>query len=274
MKMAPLLLATEVIASCLACSPTIAGEPALSVHAVLQKWERISKECQILDAKLTVLRYDAFHADGDPVKSHARFYYEAPNFARYQTQGGHGKDFVWTAEGVFYLRHQDKTCQFWPSSLDAAVRAEFTRAPEGTWFDRFIKRLSLAAAAHALFSRPEELLPLVVNVDAQRSRFDFQVQHTDGMIVLQAKPKQHDVLFQKVDLMLDADTYALVAHRSIDAQNPNDKVVHVFDEVKINSKPADRQALLNIVPSGYKVERLGDNDKPASQCDAQQNRPR
>lgn len=264
MKMVRLLFTAKLIVAWLVCSLSKAGEPAPSIESVLDQWEKTSKQCQVLDAKLTVLRYNAFHGDGNPEIMQGRFYYEAPSFARYQTREGRAakdgglpsirEDVVWTSDGVYCVHHRDKTCEFWPAKLTATARQELEKKPTRTCWDRFL------AFGLALASGPEYHLPLVVNVDAQRPRFNFQVRRRDGRIVLEAKPKQSDSVFEEIDLMLDADSYRLLAHQSV-LSAPSDRIVHLFDDVKLNRFPPDRDTLTTPVPTGYKLLQFGDDSR-------------
>jgi len=253
-----LVLVTAVI--CLDCWPCRADESALSLESVLAKWEAASKACRTIDATMTVLRYDAFHTDR-PKTCNGRFYFEAPNLARYEIHPSprtgkvlDGSDtYVWTAEGLFLVNHHDRTCQFWSSQAMTTAREAMDQMPEGTWLERFSKGYALFFAWPAQFARPDDLLPLFLNTNTQtqRQRYDIRAEERDGRIVILAVPKQRNRIFREVQVMLEKDSYRLVAHQLISTSG--DRTVHVFDDLKLNKSPSDRDMLIRPVPVGYRV---------------------
>jgi hypothetical protein len=256
-------------AICLGCgsSSSLAGDTPLSLESVLAKWEEVSKACQTLDVKFTVVRYDEFDHDC-PKTLCARFYYEAPSFARYEIlDSGKAKAhapsrteraFVWTAEGLFLVSRGEKTCEFWPTHTMARVRESIEKMPERTWWERFSKGYSLLAGWPAEFATSDDFLPLLLNknTQAQRQRFDIRIEQRDGRVILAAVPKQKSPIFREVQVMLEKGSYRLVAHQVVTTSgNKGDTTVHVVEGLKVNSRPPDRDELLTAVPAGYKVIR-------------------
>lgn len=72
-----------LLSALLANSPCRADEPELTLDAVLEKWEKASQECKILDAKLALFQYDyvKFHTL-KPKMQYGRFYYESPTISK------------------------------------------------------------------------------------------------------------------------------------------------------------------------------------------------
>jgi hypothetical protein len=218
-----------------------------------------------LDVKATVLHYDDVFGGGCPTTTQCRFYYE-PHFARYEERDLHdkkgnpsaGTTFVWTDEGLFLIDHQQKNCTFWSSQTCQQIRQVRTQMPERTFWDRFWKGYSLLLTGPAYCSEPDDVLPLFLSKDTkkQQQRFDFKVTQHDKQIFLRAMPKQKNERFQEIDLLLDAISYQLLAHRSV--LKSGDSTVHVFDHVKVNTPPSDRAELIKAVPQGYRLERADD----------------
>jgi hypothetical protein len=69
--------------------------------------------------------------------------------------------------------------------------------------------------------------------------------------VLEAVPRQKGGFFREVDVMLEENSYRLLAHQVITVSG--DRMVHVFDDLKINCPPSDRDVLMKPVPTDYQV---------------------
>jgi hypothetical protein len=226
-----------------------------SVESVLVNWEEASRKCQILDAKLEIIHYNRVFSDKQPVCTQGRFYYEAPNFARYESGTEH---IVWSSEGLFINNKQDKTCMFWSSQTIQTVQQSMGQMPETTFWQRLWKGYCSMFTLPARLSQQDDLLPLFLNINIQREkqRFDFTIQERDGKIIVKAIPKLKKETFREIDVMLDADSYLLLAHRLIAVSG--DITVRVFDNMMINKAPPDREVMITPIPPGYDVFKAED----------------
>ena len=204
MRTAQLLMVLGFTANSIVGSLCHAGKPDPAVESVLAKWEDASKKCRSLDAKVTVYRYDPVFRDNNPIISHGRVYYEAPNFARYEIgieEGQHGKatgswrsqetpeTIVWTDNGLFYIDHRDKTCRFSSSEGIQFARKRLEQMPENSVWERFCKKLSQAILWPTQFTKPDDVLFLNTDTHAKQQRFDFTAENREGKIMVKAVPK-------------------------------------------------------------------------------------
>jgi outer membrane lipoprotein-sorting protein len=226
------------------------AEPRPDLDSVLAKWEQASQAIRTFDAQFTRITYDPVF-DREQ-RSQGRFYFEAPD------RGYFGDDtsiaFVWTDVGSFVVDHRNKTSMLCPRETIHLVRRQIGQMPTDTFWQRLRKQCTLAVAATFC---PEELLPAFLNLSTQAEcqRFDFTVEQRDGKLLLKAVPKkqQDRGFYREINVMLDADSYLLLAYRTIDPSG--DRTVYLFSDTKINKRPSDRDTLLTAVLPGYRLLR-------------------
>lgn len=245
MKRPSFWLVLAVVMICIGCSICLGGDPLPSIESVLAKWEEASQKCRILDAKLAVFRYDVFNGES-PKISQGRFYYEAPNIARYEIRdGGNGNVNDWSALAEVLIWNGKET--LW---IDGSTRKclRISSAEFETLRDNSEDSL-MASIFAALFLRlrsPKEFLPLVIDIRAGdvRERFDVTVERADEEILLKATPKRRadKRLYREIGIVLNAKTFLTSAIQVVG----QDKARTVFQlmEQKVNQHPSERDQLI------------------------------
>ncbi len=267
MKTLRLLLILGFAASGVAGVRCLAGDPATTLDSVLAKWEEASQKCKSLDAKLTVFRYDVVF--GKPaITTHGRFYYEAPNVARYEIRdGGNGKPsdwsrlpevWIWNGKEGLWIDGKTRTCHRFPvpkrvasgksHAAPATTGAELPKSLAAPGSESLFDFLAALAEAVRKLQDPREVFPLVMDIHAAevRKRYTLTVERSGEDIELKAVPKQSAdrASYREIGVILNAKTCLT---RAIQLVQPNgkDRVVFVFDEQKVNQRPSDRDQLLH-----------------------------
>lgn len=237
--------------------PSYAAEKAPTVESLLAKWEEASQKCRSMDAKLKVFRYDRALGDDQPTIEHGRFYYEAPNLARYQVgkyREGSVNDWSGVSEALIWkgkeaLRIDGRT---WTVLRFSARDVETFAGKTGGLFSEFIKGLFW------VLERPQHCLPLVFDIHAAdvRERFDVMIEQSSNEkeIELRATPKRplEKTVYAEIRVILNADTYMT---RAIQVSPPGaiGRTVFVLHDQKVNQRPSDRDQLINPDLSGLRV---------------------
>ena len=261
MKMFHLVLIPGLVMAWLVSAPSNAKEPDPPVDSVLAKWEGASQKCRTLDAKLAVLRYDAFNRDR-PRTSWGRFYYEAPNVGRYEIrryeirEGGGGnvnnwsalpEVWIWNGKEMLLIDGPKRTCSRFPLAKSQTLQDK----PEG-------KKLmaSFIAAFVRRLQSPQECLPLVVDIRAAdvRKRFDVTIERSDEDILLKAVPKGRSDLdiYREIGVIVNAKTHLTSAIQVVDP-DARGRAVFQLTEQKVNQRPSDRDQLIAPDLSGFRV---------------------
>jgi outer membrane lipoprotein-sorting protein len=259
MKRLPFWRVFAVVVICLDCSRCLAGDPLPSVDSVLAKWEQSSQKCRTLDAKLTVFSYSEF---GQEI-SQGRFYYEAPNIGRYEIRkGGNGKVNDWSALREVLIWNAKET--LW---IDGSTRKCRRFSSKELLGQRDTSETFLGAIFAAIFrqlQRPQEGLPLVIDIRAAevRERFDVTIERSDEAIWLKAIPKRtaDKMLYREIGIILNAKTYLTSAIQLVDSSFKC-RTVFEFTEPKVNQRPSDRDQLiapdLSELEAGQSVRKHG-----------------
>ena len=177
MKTSHLLLILALAVLRLDGSPCNAVEPGPSVDSVLAKWEDASQKCKILDAKLTVWRYDhGFGHDHQPTITRGRFYYEAPNLGRYEIREsakGATNDWssiseavIWTGKETLLIEGRTRHC----TKFSALKMRSWLSQPEGEnegWLLGIFSHICRQVARG--FQEPQQLRALLIGIRGGRA---------------------------------------------------------------------------------------------------------
>lgn len=214
----------------------------LTVDTVLTEWCQASQNIKQFDAKLTRVEYDStFEVER---RQMGRFYYRAPGQGRLDIRP------IPAAKGVRFA----KVAQTFPESwiwtgervivIDEATRTYRSasvpdKRDESNWFENWFW----------LARKPQPFLPLVVDLNEERLRRDFEFKLTRieaSEVRLSATPltKEWGPLYQSIEIILDREGFQVKAIKYVDSRGTKTSVV-VFSAVKINKIPPDEQDLLH-----------------------------
>lgn len=268
MKASVWLLTLGIVSIAFLNSPCNAEERDQHIEAVLASWQEASKACRTFDATFTATSYSTF----EPTRIlEGRFYYEAPDAGRIEyrpkpdadVRGAFGgsEGIVWTGDRIFVIDHQRKHCLSISVAEAQLARKRAEMMPGRTLWQRLQKGLGRMGAWPGWIATPNDVLPLFLLTDAlvQRKRYDFSARRDNGHIFVKATPKRTDEGIREINVMLDARSYRLRAHQSI---TDSAEMVLVFDDVRFNVPPADRENLMKPIPQGYRELRLDEPSRP------------
>jgi hypothetical protein len=237
----------------LAVATSSGDEPALTTDAMLTEWEAASRQIQEMDARFNRLEGDRMLRNDKWTSG--RFYWESSEQGFYETasldrhdsiiwnvdrlciieQARNRKNFVRcaTAEVQEARKHLDEldALSGWQSLLHCFDRLR--------WFPGYV-------------AKPDDVLPLCTKVEAKtiQKQFDVRWREDDDKIIVTALPNdKRSARIRQIEVMLKRGSYKLLAHRIVDTNGRY--VVHVFDEVKLNNMPADREARMNPNLDGF-----------------------
>jgi hypothetical protein len=230
-----------------------AEEPELSLDSILEKWEKASHECKILDAKVKTWCYDSFSSQ--PTIEYGRLYYEAENIARIDT----GRkpfsttndwsviewSFLWNGNDLLSIDSEKKSYYRVPI---AKVLEAWNRPHKG--IAGFFEKLLLVAFP----ARPQVLYPLLIDfrVEEVRKQFDLSFERYGDDILITAVPKVFTpsvTIYTKVRVFLDSKSFRAKAAQYV-AASRDYRSIELYDQ-KINEKPSDREQLIEPDLSGF-----------------------
>jgi outer membrane lipoprotein-sorting protein len=254
------MLVPGLILAWLVSSLGNAKEPDPAIDSVLVKWEEASHKGKILDAKLTVWRYDpVFDRDHQPTIAHGRFYYEAPNLGRYETRKtarGATNDWssvseavIWTGKEVLWIDGGRRLCR----KFSRAKLQSLLSQPGGNnlgWLSEIVREFA------GRFQEPKQFVPLLIGIRASevRERFDVTLEKSGEGIYLRALPRRSAdaACYSRIDVILSAKTFMAVATQ-VFSPNGKDRTVVELNDAKVNQRPSDRDQLLAPDLSGLHV---------------------
>jgi hypothetical protein len=224
-------------------SGAAASELALGKAVVdhfVAKWCQASQRIDTLDVRFVRLSIDSELRDEQ--RERGRFYWESTGRGSYQIEGG--GQIVWN-DGVTLVypnRKQHVTC----SAVGARQARDFLRSLEGMSCSQTLARLPWSPTALEVGRRPDDLLPLATNVDAQQLSRAYALKWgtAECGVLVSAVPRDETrrSRIRQIDLILDPADCSLRAHRIVD---PLDRqIVHIIESRVVNASPADRGELL------------------------------
>jgi outer membrane lipoprotein-sorting protein len=246
-------LAFGAVTGCQAGSPCLGADPLPSVDVVLAKWEESSRKLQCMDAKLTVFQYDVFTGD-QPKITRGRFYYEAPNLARYEVTEHSDRAtnnwskvseaILWKADETLWIEGTRLTCMKLSKAKMQSVLPEdrgTTENPQSWFFGGFARYLARK------FESAQQYFPLLVGIRAAevKEKFDLTMERNGEDILIRATPKRasEKADYHEVAVILNAKTFLARATQVI-ALNGRDRTVYMLDDQKVNERPSDRDELV------------------------------
>jgi hypothetical protein len=214
----------------------------------LEKWEKASQECKILDARVKWYYYDSY--GGEPRIEFGRLYVESPNVARLDS----GKAPILESNDWAAIDHSVVWNEAESLRIDPKEH-QYVKAPiatiDETWnrsCDGFFANLGRAFCLASLPPpRLQRLYPLLVDVraDEVRKQFDLSLERQGDDILVDALPKkgsQPAALHSRIRVLLDSKSFQTKGVQCIDDSQHYFSVV-LYD-AKINEKPSDRDQLL------------------------------
>lgn len=252
-----LLLA--IIPLCPCNSLCRAEEAELTLDSVLEKWEKASQECKILDMKLALFQYDSTFPTAKPDRMYGRFYYEDPNTARLDfSKKSNFKTNEWSAiedciiwKGTEAQRISTKSHAYFQMPIDKIQEAQ-EQPIQGFW--GFYAKLWTAMLPPP---RPQSQFPFLVDVRTEdiRKQYDISFERNDnvigGDILLTAIPKKSarsPFSDSKIRVIFDSWSYRIKGIQYISSHGTLSVVPY---DQKFNEKPGDRDQLIEPDLSGF-----------------------
>jgi hypothetical protein len=261
MKSHWIFLLIGLISSCIGNAFCRGEEPDLTLDSVLEKWEKASQECKILDTKLTMFRYDRFVSVVKPKIEYGRFYYEYPTVGRIDI----GKTPVteannWPALQYSYLWNGKESLRIDPKKcvcekVPIEKIQEYLENPPQGFLARMGYDIGLALSPPL---RPQMLWPLMIDVRAEDIRKDFDVSFSrqNNELLITAIPKKNTPVqksYSRIRVLLDSTTFRTIGVQYVYLGDKEVNSVALYEQ-KINEQPSDRDQLIEPDLSGFRVE--------------------
>lgn len=249
----PINLVAFVIQLLLA--PLAVDPDPLTVDTVLTKWCQASQNIKQFDANFTRVEYNStFQVERHQI---GRFYYRTPGQGRLDLRPAPARkgvkfekvvqtmpvSWVWTGEEVVVIDEAKRTFQ--SSSVPDETNWWF-------WWPR----------------KPQACLPLVVDVNEESLRRDFEFKLTqieDSEVRLSATPltKEWGSRYQSIAIILDREDFHVKAIKYV-LPGGGTTFVDVFTSVKINEIPLDEKDIIHpdLEKMGYRNAALPETAKP------------
>jgi hypothetical protein len=241
-----IVLASLAVISC-------RGEaPKLTLDTVLEKWEKASQECKILDAKLKLWHYDLARQSDKPIIQYGRFYRESSNIARidvgdkpiiktneWQTIAD---SLIW--DGTESLKIDPKNRSY--AKLPIEKCQELWELPH----EGFFGMLAFLATPPP---RLQSIFPLLADNRAKeiRGQYDVSSEPYNDDIMLTAIPRkavQSPYYCSRIRILIDAENFRTKGIQYVRSDNATSLVLY---DQKYNEKPNDRDQLIEPDLSGF-----------------------
>jgi len=217
---------------------------AAEFETFLAAWEKASQEIDSLDAKLTHFVYNKVSDRNAAKIERGRFYFEQPNQYRIElrdrvAQNVSDQTFLWRDEDVLWINRLKKEYRHFSRADVAEHLSLFASPPKG-----LVERMIYTVLRD--LSRPQELVPLVVDIDAIeiRERFDLRASKLTGRYLLVALPKNEidKSRYEQLRVLVDDQTYRTASVQVV-AAGKTSKATFKLEDVQVNVRPRDRKQM-------------------------------